>query len=148
MPGSSELALADLGMPTFYPADAAEVLLHGLHAVELSRASGLWSAMKVATAVADGAATAAVSAPWSRRTCTGLPGGLVAYAHRPSAHLLGAELAELERGQQLTRLPIALEYIRRSGLNKIIGAATGADRPRRRGQDLPRPAPGARRARA
>ncbi len=46
-----------------------------------------------------------------------LPGGLRAYRHRPSARLLGAELAELERGQQLTRLPIALEYIRRSGLN-------------------------------
>jgi len=123
VPCSSELALADLGLPTFYPADAAEVLLHGLHAVELSRASGLWSAMKVATAVADGAATADVAASWQPPDLTdGMPGGLVAYRHRPSARLLGPELAELERGQQLTRLPIALEYIRRSGLNTIHGA--------------------------
>ncbi len=70
VPCSSELALADLGLPTFYPADAAEVLLHGLHAVELSRASGLWSAIKVATAVADGAATATRRArPGSAPTC-------------------------------------------------------------------------------
>ena len=89
VPCSSELALADLGLPTFYPADAAEVLLHGLHAVELSRASGLWSAIKVVTAVADGAATADVVGRAARRTRRALPGGLVAYRHRPSAQLLG-----------------------------------------------------------
>src|SRR6202789_4296849 len=126
VPCSSELALADLGLPTFYPADAAEVLLHGLHAVELSRASGLWSAIKVATAVADGAATADLAdVAWQPPDLSeGMPGNLVAYRHRPSAKLLGPELAELERGQQLTRLPIAVEYIRRSGLNSIIGAPT------------------------
>ena len=127
VPCSSELALADLGLPTFYPADAAEVLLHGLHAVELSRASGLWSAIKIGTAVADGAATAdAVEATWQPPDLRqGMPGGLVAYRHRPSAKLLGPELAKLERGQQVTRLPIALEYIRRSGLNTIGGAGRG-----------------------
>src|SRR5580658_2072960 len=44
LPCSSELALASLLMPTFYPADPAEALVHGQHAIELSRASGLWSA--------------------------------------------------------------------------------------------------------
>src|SRR5580692_349828 len=122
VPSASELALADLAMPTFYPADPAEVLLHGLHAVELSRASGLWSAIKVATAVADSAATAVVSPRWTPPDLSDLPGTIVAYRHRPSAHLLGPELAELERGQVLTRLPIAVEYIRRSGLNSVIGA--------------------------
>src|SRR6202012_695307 len=37
VPSASESALADLSMPTFYPADPAEILVHGLHAVELSR---------------------------------------------------------------------------------------------------------------
>ena len=82
VPCSSELALADLGMPTFYPADPAEVLLHGLHAVELSRASGLWSAIKVVTAVADGASTAQVGPPWQAPDLSDLPGGLRAYRHR------------------------------------------------------------------
>ncbi len=122
VPSASELALADLALPTFYPADPAEVLLHGLHAVELSRASGLWSAIKVATAVADSASTAVVCARWTPPDLSCLPDGLIAYRHRPSAHLLGAQLAELERGQRLTRLPIAVEYIRRSGLNTVIGA--------------------------
>jgi len=121
LPCSSEMALAGLMMPTFYPADAAEVLVHGQHAIELSRASGLWSAMKVVTAMADGASTATVSPHWQAPDLSDLPNGLRAYTHRPNARLLGAELAELERSQQLTRLPIAAEYIRRSGLNVVTG---------------------------
>jgi indolepyruvate ferredoxin oxidoreductase len=121
LPCSSELALAGLTLPTFFPADPAEVLSHGMHAVELSRASGLWSAIKVVTAVADGASTAQVSPHWQAPDLSGLPGGLGAYSHQPRARLLGPELAELERSQQLIRLPIATEYIRRSGLNAITG---------------------------
>ena len=121
LPCSSEMALAGLMLPTFYPADPAEALVHGMHAVELSRASGLWSAMKVVTAMADGASTAQVSPRWQAPDLSDLPGGLRAYGHQPRARLLGAELAELERSQQLTRLPIALEYIRRSGLNVVTG---------------------------
>jgi indolepyruvate ferredoxin oxidoreductase len=121
LPCSSEMALAGLMLPTLYPADPAEALLHGMHAVELSRASGLWSAMKVVTAMADGASTALVSPSWQAPDLSDLPGGLRAYGHQPRARLLGAELAELERSQQLTRLPIAIEYIRRSGLNVVTG---------------------------
>src|ERR1700728_364522 len=122
LPCSSEMALAGLAMPTFYPADPAEALVHGLHAVELSRASGLWSAMKIVTAMADGASTVEVSPHWQAPDLSDLPGGLRAYSHQPRARLLGAELAELERSQTLTRLPLAVEDIRRSGLNVINGA--------------------------
>ncbi len=122
------MALADLALPTFYPADPAEALVHGLHAVELSRASGLWSAMKVVTAMADGASTAQVSPRWQAPDLSDLPEACAPTATSRDARLLGAELAELERSQQLTRLPIAVEYIRRSGLNVITGprAARGS----------------------
>ncbi|MGP3776275.1 indolepyruvate ferredoxin oxidoreductase family protein [Streptomyces sp. SDT5-1] len=122
VPCSSEPALADLQLPTLYPADSAEVLEFGLHAVELSRASGLWAAMKVATNVADGASTASLRPDWTPPDLTGLPDGLRAYSHTPSARLLGTELAALERSLQQIRLPIALEYLRRSGLNRVLGA--------------------------
>ena len=123
VPGASELVLTDLGMPAFAPADPAEILEYGQHAVELSRASGLWSALKIATVVADGAATAAIR-PWSPPDLTDLPDGLTAYAHRPTAHLLGATLAGLERSFHEARLPLALEYARRSGVNRVTGPAT------------------------
>jgi len=123
VPSASELALADLDMPIFYPADPAEILEHGRHAIELSRAAGLWAAMKIATNVADGSATATAAASWRAPDLSGLPEGLTAYSHRPHARLLSAQLAELERSLQLTRMPIAQEYIRRSGLNRIAGAS-------------------------
>src|SRR5215469_13809302 len=36
LPCASEMALAALAMPTFFPAGPAEVLDHGMHAIELS----------------------------------------------------------------------------------------------------------------
>ena len=126
VPCSSEPALADLQLPTFYPADPQEVIDHGLHAVELSRASGLWTAMKIATNVADGGSTAHVDTTWTPPVMDGLSGGLRAYSHVPHARLLGPDLAELERSLQQVRTPIALEYLRRSGVNQVLGARSSA----------------------
>ncbi|WP_432844092.1 indolepyruvate ferredoxin oxidoreductase family protein [Dactylosporangium sp. CA-092794] len=125
VPCSSEFALADLAIPTFSPADPAEIVEHGLHAVELSRASGLWSAMRIATVVADGAATTELLPGWTAPSMDDLPGGLTAYSHEPSAHLLGTRLEALERSFHRSRLPVAVEYVRRSGLNRIRGARDG-----------------------
>ncbi|WP_427919210.1 indolepyruvate ferredoxin oxidoreductase family protein [Streptomyces sp. cg40] len=123
VPCASEHALADLGIPIFYPADCQDILEYGLHAVELSRASGVWASMKVVTNVADAAGTALVPQHWSAPTLTGTG----AYGHRPSAHLLGAGLAALERSLHTVRLPLALEYVRASGVNRIT-RSTAADR--------------------
>src|SRR5487761_1314217 len=54
IPCASEFALADLAIPTFFPADPADIVDLGRHAVAMSRLSGLWVALKIATAVADG----------------------------------------------------------------------------------------------
>ncbi|WP_285493474.1 indolepyruvate ferredoxin oxidoreductase family protein [Actinomadura sp. NBRC 104425] len=115
IPSASELALADLAIPVLFPADPQDILDFGRHAVELSRASGLWSALKVVSNVADAAATVTVNAEW---TPPAMPDG--AYRHKPSGRLLGQELAGLERGLHEVRLPLALEYIRASGLNRIV----------------------------
>lgn len=125
-PCSSEAAIADLQLPTFYPADSHEILVHGLHAVELSRASGLWAGMKIGTNVADGASVATVHPDWTGPDMTGLPAGLRAYSHVPHSRLVGPDLAALELSQQDVRVPLAIEYIRRSGLNRITGARSDA----------------------
>ena len=57
MPSSSDAALVDLHMPILYPGTTSECLELGLHAVALSRSSGLWAAMKIVTPVADGSET-------------------------------------------------------------------------------------------
>ena len=57
LPCASDAALADLDIPYLYPADSQDVLDLGRHAIELSRASGLWVGLKIVTAVADGSST-------------------------------------------------------------------------------------------
>ncbi|MEU0073819.1 indolepyruvate ferredoxin oxidoreductase family protein [Streptomyces sp. NPDC006332] len=121
VPCASERALADLVVPVLYPADAQDILDFGRHAVELSRASGLWSSMKMVTNVADTAGTAVVSGEWAPPELSE-----AAYRHRPSARLLGKELTGLEESLFGTRLPLAVDYIRASGLNRIVGSGSGA----------------------
>lgn len=120
-PCSSELALADLQLPAFYPADSDEILRFGMQAIELSRASGLWAAMKIGTNVADAASVAHVDPTWTPPALSDLPAGLSAYSHQPHARLVGPALAGLEQSQQDRRLPVAMDYIRRAGVNQITG---------------------------
>ncbi|WP_235739089.1 hypothetical protein [Nocardioides alcanivorans] len=46
--------LISWGIPVFFPGTTQEVIDLGLHAYEISRASGLWTSLKVVTPVADG----------------------------------------------------------------------------------------------
>ena len=114
-PGASEAALADLRIPTLFPADAQEVLDLGLHAPFLSRLTGLWSALKIVTAVADGACTVMVHPDRVQPTY-----GDLTPEHRPDANLVGPNLLKLERGMVSRRLPLAIEYARLNRLDRIV----------------------------
>ncbi|HEY3956947.1 MAG TPA: indolepyruvate ferredoxin oxidoreductase family protein, partial [Streptosporangiaceae bacterium] len=121
VPSACEGTLADLAMPTLYPADSQDVLDLGLHAHYLSRFCGLWSAMKITTAVADGASTAQVH----QERIVPDEGEAGPGTHRPNARLLGAELMALEHSLHAVRLPRALEYARLNGLNRITRGGPG-----------------------
>ena len=54
IPCASEQSLAAMGLPVLFPADAADVVRLGRYGVALSRASGMWVAMKITADVADG----------------------------------------------------------------------------------------------
>jgi indolepyruvate ferredoxin oxidoreductase len=97
VPGSSEGLLADLGLPTLYPADSQEVLDLGIHAVAMSRACGLWSALKIGTNIADGSGTVEVHRERvvpivPRLEMAGKP-----YRHEVTAKVLQPILGELGR---------------------------------------------------
>ncbi|WP_394846426.1 indolepyruvate ferredoxin oxidoreductase family protein [Pendulispora brunnea] len=115
VPTSSEQALADLAMPVFYPADSQDLLEFGLHAVQLSRVSGAWAAMKIVANVADAAGTVRLPSTWA-------PPEWPHALHEPNARLLGPQIA-LERSLYTVRLPRALEYVRASGINRIMGTS-------------------------
>ena len=126
-PGSSEQLLADLGMPTLYPEDPQAVLDLGLHAVAMSRASGLWVALKIATNVADGSGRVLVGPDRivpiaSTVAVDGRP-----FRHEVTGKLLQPNLTALERSRNGTRLDIARQYAAANGINRIV-AATIDDR--------------------
>jgi indolepyruvate ferredoxin oxidoreductase len=116
LPCASDSALADLNIPYLYPADSQDVLDLGRHAIELSRASGLWVGLKIVTAVADGSSTVDLAADWPAPR---IPPG--AGTHAPTARLLHPTLGQLERDLVTNRLRIAREYARLNELNRIIG---------------------------
>ncbi|MFJ9751019.1 hypothetical protein [Streptomyces chartreusis] len=95
VPCSSELALMDLAIPFLYPGDSQEVLDLGLHAVELSRATGLWTGLKIVTAVADGSSLVDLGA---EHPAPVLPAG--SRRHQPTARLLQPTLDESFRCDQ------------------------------------------------
>ncbi len=115
VPCASERALADLGMPTFYPADAGEIIDMGLHAVAMSRATGLWTALKIVTAVADGSTSVDLLA---ETQAPQLPSG--AGQHQPTAKLLQPTLGPLERDFMTTRVRLVQEYARLNKLNRVL----------------------------
>ena len=65
VPHGSELALFDANMPILYPGNVEEVLWLGRYGFELSRFSGLWTALKFVTDVADAYSTAIVRDDWN-----------------------------------------------------------------------------------
>ncbi|NLA64930.1 MAG: 2-oxoacid ferredoxin oxidoreductase, partial [Leucobacter sp.] len=119
LPCASELALADLMMPTFYPCDPADILELGRHAVALSRASGLWAAMKIVTSVADGSATVDLVAGDSFTPVLPPHSG----KHEPTSRLLQPTLGPLERDWLSTRMRIAREYLALNDVNKVVQQA-------------------------
>ncbi|MEJ7799476.1 MAG: indolepyruvate ferredoxin oxidoreductase family protein, partial [Ilumatobacter sp.] len=119
MPSSSDASLVDLHMPILYPGTMAECVELGLHAVAMSRASGLWSAMKIVTPVADGSGTVefpvldvdpvmpTVDIDGKRWACT------------PSAEFLGPRMLDIEREFREIRIPLAQRYGAENRLNRI-----------------------------
>ncbi|GAA3552450.1 indolepyruvate ferredoxin oxidoreductase family protein [Nocardioides daeguensis] len=127
VPAVSERSLAALGIPVLFPRSSTEIVTLGLHAIEMSRASGCVVALKIVADVADGAwvvdsadldltpVTPAID--WN--------GHPYAYTQSPivlrPAMIVGAE-AELVG----PRTALVHEYSARNGLNVVEVDAPGA----------------------
>jgi indolepyruvate ferredoxin oxidoreductase len=115
-PCTSEAAVADLYLPTLYPADSQEALDYAMHAAYLSRFTGTWAGLKVHTVVADGGSVASLD----RDRIAPTFGDLGPSRHVPSATLIGPNLASLEESLLGQRFPRAVQYARLNGLNQIV----------------------------
>ena len=119
MPSSSDAALVDLHMPVLYPGTTQECLELGLHAVAMSRASGLWSAMKIVTPIADGSGTVEVPALDAEPVMPEMETGGRRWTSRPSAEFLGPRMVEVERELREVRSVLAQQYGVDNRLNRI-----------------------------
>jgi indolepyruvate ferredoxin oxidoreductase len=125
VPSASEMSLMELMLPVLVPAYPHEVLELGLHGIALSRASGLWAGLKIATNVADGSETVAVS---PQRVSPVMPDLVVdgaPYQHEVSAHMLGEQLLALERTMVGPRIEIARRYAVANNLNRVVRRGPG-----------------------
>ncbi|MEV5408625.1 indolepyruvate ferredoxin oxidoreductase family protein [Thermopolyspora sp. NPDC052614] len=118
VPSSCEQMCQSLSMPLLAPGTVGEVIELGLHAVAMSRASGLWVGLKMLTDVADGSATVDLA---------GLGAGIpLPDRDRALSPGSGAAAVEAEYDMRTRRLGLALAYGRAAGLNRVVSDPEGA----------------------
>ena len=118
LPSSSDAGLAALHMPVLFPGDVQDAADLGRHAIALSRASGLWTAIKVVDTVADGTGTVLLHAVVDPQIpiveVDGRP-----WVPRPSGALITPRTLDIERELHELRLRIAREYATLNHLNRV-----------------------------
>lgn len=111
----SDFSLIAAGIPVLYPATVQDILDFGLLGIELSRATGLWVGLKLVTDVVESGADVAVGksphAAWAPEQAV--------RRLKPFEHAL-----DVERSLTTRRLPQAVEFARKSGLNRIEWQST------------------------
>ena len=118
LPSTSAGVLADLHIPVLYPGDPADVLELGRHAIAMSRATGLWVALKIVANVADGSANVSFD-PDRVNPQIPLHEG-APYQHRPDHRLLTPYTLDIEREIVEVRTNLALAYAELNHLNRVV----------------------------
>ncbi len=115
IPSSSAGTMADLHIPVLYPGTPAEALDLGRHAITMSRATGLWTSLKIVADVADGAATVLLDPDRFEPTIPTIDGE--PYRHSPDGYLLTPHTVDIEREIIEVRYPLAIAYAAANRLN-------------------------------
>ena len=114
VPSSCEPMCRSLMLPVLAPGSVAELVALGLHAVALSRHSGLWAGLKIVADIADASAT--IDAAAAR---AGLPELPPRAGFEPPVLLPPSNLAA-EHDLMTQRLELARQYGRVAGLNRVV----------------------------
>ncbi|MFB4266694.1 indolepyruvate ferredoxin oxidoreductase family protein [Nonomuraea sp. GTA35] len=114
LPSSCEPMCQSLSMPLLAPGSVAEIIEFGLHAVAMSRASGLWVGLKIVADIADASATVDLD---PLRADVPVPAG---GSRGPAPILLGPAALDAEHDMLTRRLDLAREYARAHGLNRVM----------------------------
>lgn len=118
----SDQAFMAAGIPVLYPSTVQEILDFGLLGIAMSRYAGCWVAMKLVTDVVEGSSSVYVGpdSPSMKRPLEPVGEAESRYIQRfVPAPMQEASLYNV-------RLPLAVEFARLNGLNKVTGAGEGA----------------------
>ena len=124
VPSSSAGVLADMHLPLLYPGDPAEALDLGRHAIALSRATGLWSALKIVADVADATATVDLHPERVLPVYPRIDGHV--YEHQPNGYLLTPRTIDVEREIYEVRYQLARDYASLNRLNLMTANPSNA----------------------
>ena len=119
MPSSSDASLIDLHMPVLYPGTVAECLELGLHAIAMSRVTGLWSSLKVVTPVADATETVTLPVMLTDPVVPSIEVDGQRWEAHPSAQFLGPRMIAVEEEFHQVRLSLAHDYCVANQLNTV-----------------------------
>ncbi|MGP3910113.1 indolepyruvate ferredoxin oxidoreductase family protein [Nonomuraea sp. 10N515B] len=117
LPSSCEPMCQSLSMPLLAPGSVAEIIEFGLHAVAMSRATGLWTGLKIVADIADASATVDLG---PLRAAIPVPART---AGKATPILLGPAALDAEHDMLTRRLDLAREYARAHGLNRVMAGA-------------------------
>ncbi|CAB4871931.1 unannotated protein [freshwater metagenome] len=119
LPGASEAAMFDLGIPALAPGTVSELLWLGHHGYALSRYAGVWAGLKITTGLADGFAITSVSSqsPTIVNPQVEFDGKPWVFKQRPRFFI--PDTVELEQELYEKRLPAAEAYAAANSLNRI-----------------------------
>ncbi|MGW0483432.1 indolepyruvate ferredoxin oxidoreductase family protein [Nonomuraea sp. NPDC003214] len=120
VPSSCEPMCQSLAMPLLAPGTVAEIIEFGLHAVALSRATGLWTGLKILADVADASATVDLD---TLRAGIPAPGRADA---GPPPILVGPASLDAEHDMLTRRLDLARAYAKATGLNRVTAGSSRA----------------------
>ncbi len=124
LPSSSAGLMSDMHMPVLYPGDPVEALVLGRHAIALSRATGLWTALKIVADVADATASMALHPERFDPTYPLIDGER--YQHQPDGKILTPNTLLLEREIIEVRYELARRYAADNQLNRVTVESSDA----------------------
>jgi indolepyruvate ferredoxin oxidoreductase len=122
LPSSSDATLVDLHIPILYPGDVQDAIDLGRHAIALSRASGLWTSLKIVAGVADGTGTVDLDLLRVQTIIPTMEVNGELWVPHPSGRLLGPATLAMEREFQDVRSELARRYGVENHLNRITAS--------------------------
>ncbi|MFC0864034.1 indolepyruvate ferredoxin oxidoreductase family protein [Sphaerimonospora cavernae] len=119
VPSACEQMCQSLFMPVLAPGSIGEIIELGLHAVALSRATGLWAGLKIVADLADASAILDLDTDLGASRDRIPPSPANSVGRGAPRTLVGPASVDAEHDQLTRRLRLARDYARERGLNRV-----------------------------